>query len=251
MSERFYTNLPLQDGPVEITGAEAHHLATVCRLRPDDVVCLFNGDGHEYPARITAVTKRSVVLDVMARESPARELPFTLHVSAPIPRGDRAQFLVEKLTEIGVTVFTPLRTERSVVHPGDAKLEKLERYVIEASKQCGRNQLMRIEKLANWVTFCSRADLGIIKILGHSGGKDPALLATGLPHAIPAVPSFTLAVGPEGGLSNEEVGLAARAGWHLLDMGPRIFRVETAALVLASWIVAWRGMTSKTAPPKD
>src|SRR5262245_8562482 len=139
MSERFYINCPLSPGLVELDGPEARHLATVCRLRPGDAVTLFNGDGLEYPARVTQVGKKQVSVEVLAVESPQRELGFPLVVAAPLPKGDRAQFLIEKLTELGVTNFVPLSTARSVVHPRETKIEKLERYVIEASKQCGRN----------------------------------------------------------------------------------------------------------------
>src|SRR5215467_11499455 len=130
MAERFYVNCPLAVGPVVVHGPEAHHLATVCRVRPGDQVCLFNGDGHEYPAEVVAAGRRDVTLRVLAVDSPHRELPFPLTVAAPLPKGDRAQFLLEKLTELGVTAFVPLRTQRSVVHPGEAKRDKLERYVI-------------------------------------------------------------------------------------------------------------------------
>src|SRR5262245_14164676 len=137
MSERFYVNCPLGPGPVELHGPEAHHLASVCRLRPGDRVCLFNGDGREYPAQVVEAGKRAATLEVSEVRSPERELGRRLVVAAPLPKGDRAQFLVEKLTELGATSLVPLRTRRSVVHPGEAKYEKLERYVIEASKQCG------------------------------------------------------------------------------------------------------------------
>src|SRR5208337_4827707 len=136
MSERFYVNCPLGPGEVAISGPEAHHLAAVCRVRPGDRVCLFNGDGHQYPAEVDAVSRKSVNLRVLGVEIPQRELPFRLVVAVPLPKGDRAQFLVEKLTEIGVTTLVPLRTARSIVHPGEGKMEKLQRWVIEASKQC-------------------------------------------------------------------------------------------------------------------
>src|SRR5471032_2080834 len=110
MADRFYVNCPLAPGAVEIEGPEAHHLAGVCRLRPGDAVCLFNGDGREYPAEVREVGRRSVVLDVRTGEAPAREHSFRLEIAAPLPKGDRAQFLVEKLTELGVTAFTPLQT---------------------------------------------------------------------------------------------------------------------------------------------
>src|SRR5436309_2835197 len=153
MSERFYLNLPLHPGVVELTGAEAHHLAAVRRLRPGDAVCLFNGDGREYPAEVVEVGRRHVALRVLRADAPPHERPSRLEVAAPLPKGDRAQFLVEKLTELGVTSLVPLRTSRSVVHPGDAKREKLERYVIEASKQCGRNVLLEIKPLTDWPTY--------------------------------------------------------------------------------------------------
>src|SRR5437899_5962052 len=159
MSKRFYINCPLQPGPVDLSGAEAHHLAAVCRLRPGDTVCLFNGDGREYPARVRDVGHRLVSVDVLDAVAPRRELPFPLTVAAPLPKGDRAQFLIEKLTELGVTAFTPLHTARSVVHPRQTKLEKLQRYVIEASKQCGRNVLMEVRPVSDWSAFCRRDDL--------------------------------------------------------------------------------------------
>ena len=157
MSARFYLNWPLTPGPVEMGGPEARHLATVCRFRAGDRLCLFNGDGHEYAARIASVSKKSVHLDIEAKTSPHRELDFRLTIAAPIPKGDRAQFLVEKLTEMGVTAFIPLVCERTVVEPRGGKIDKLERYVIEASKQCGRNVLMRIEPATDWATYCGRA----------------------------------------------------------------------------------------------
>ncbi len=224
MAERFYVNCPLVVGPVLLQGPEAHHLAVVCRLRPGDRVCLFNGDGREYAAEVVAVERRAVALEVDGVAAPVRELPFRLLVAAPVPKGDRAQFLVEKLTEIGVSSFIPLRTERSVVHPREAKLEKLERYVIEASKQCGRNVLMRIEPLADWQEFHRRRELPALRVLAHpqgerltwSGGQDVALV-----------------VGPEGGFTEKEVQQAREAGWRVTGLGSRILRIETAALVLA------------------
>ena len=144
MSERYYLETRLGPGEIVIAGPGAHHLATVCRARPGDLVCLFNGDGHEYRAKVIAAERRRVTLDIYEKASPQRELGFPLEIAVPLPKGDRTQFLIEKLTEIGVTSFVPLSTRRSVVHPREGRLEKLQRYVIEASKQCGRNALMQV-----------------------------------------------------------------------------------------------------------
>jgi 16S rRNA (uracil1498-N3)-methyltransferase len=231
MSERFYINCPLQPGPVDLSGPEAHHLAVVCRLRPGDVLCLFNGDGREYPARVLGVSRRFVsiqVLDAVARNP---ELPFPLVVAAPLPKGDRAQFLIEKLTEIGVREYVPLSSERSVVQLRESRMEKLQRYVIESSKQCGRNVLMRLEALTSWDNYCRRGDLPGTRVLGHPEGQPLNALR-------PAGNGTVVAVGPEGGFTEAEVALARAAGWITVSLGLRILRVETAALVLASWIAA-------------
>jgi 16S rRNA (uracil1498-N3)-methyltransferase len=229
MSERYYVPQALQPGPIELDGPEAHHLAAVCRVRRGDVVSLFNGDGREYRARVADVGRRTVSLEIEEAEEPERELSFRLEVAAPLPKGDRAQFLVEKLTELGVTSFVPLQTRRSVVHPREARSERLERWVIEASKQCGRNRLMLVQPLADWESYCRRADLPQRRVLAHPGGDRATETSEDSDLAI--------AVGPEGGFTDEEVELARTAGWSVVGLGPRILRVETAALALAAWAV--------------
>jgi 16S rRNA (uracil1498-N3)-methyltransferase len=224
MGDRFHTNSPLAPGVVVLRGPEAHHLGTVCRARPGDELRLFNGDGHEYPARVVEVGRRDVAVEVLAVETPARELPFTLRVAAPLPKGDRAQFLVEKLTELGVAELTLLSARRGVVAPREAKVERLARYVIEASKQCGRNVLMRVAGPVAWEAFI-RDETAPMRLVAHPGGGPlPARGGGGV----------TVAVGPEGGLTEEEVALAAGAGWRTVGLGPTVLRVETAAVALAA-----------------
>lgn len=225
MAERFYVKCPLAIGPVALAGPEAHHLATVCRLRPGHQVCLFNGDGRQYQAQVVSLSRRAVALQVHAVEQPARELAFHLEIAAPLPKGDRVQFLVEKLTELGVSSFIPLLTERSIVQPREGKMDKLERYVIEASKQCGRNILMHIAPPTFWKSYCTRPGLPEWKIVAQPGGAS---------FDWPAACDLAAAVGPEGGFTEEELRLAVAAGWRPVSLGPRILRIETAALVLAA-----------------
>ncbi|MFL5341845.1 MAG: RsmE family RNA methyltransferase [Gemmataceae bacterium] len=229
MADRFYTSSALAPGPAVLQGAEAHHLATVRRFRPGDRVVLFNGDGHEYAAEIVGGDRKSVALQVLGVESPPRELPFRLEIAAALPKGDRGDFLIEKLTELGVTDFVPLRTDRSVVHP--AKLDRLRRAVIEASKQCGRNVLMRVHELVAWEDYCRRSGLPARRWLGHMESAEGIGLETG-------ASGLCAAVGPEGGFTAGEVALAGSAGWRLVSLGPCVLRVETAAMKLAILAVA-------------
>lgn len=231
MAERYYLDETLSAGPFELTGPEAHHLSIVCRLRPGDTVVLFNGRGEEAPAQIRQVGKKSVLVELLAVERPNREVGYRLEVAAPLPKGDRADFLIEKLTELGVTHFTPLQTSRSVVHPRESKLDRLQRHVIEASKQCGRNVLMRIGELTPWSELICSPGLPDRIIMAHPKGQAPTEVWTAEGQDV------VLAVGPEGGFTEEEVGQGQETGWQVVSLGPRILRVETAAMVLAC---AWQ-----------
>ena len=222
MSDRFYYDGPLSLGPIDLEGPEAHHLAHVRRFAVEDRVVLFNGDGSQYLCEIREVGKKRVALEVMGSESPIRELPFPLHLAVAMPKGDRGDYLLEKLVEVGATDFTPLSTERSVVKVDDSKLEKLQRQVIEASKQCGRNVLMKVHPVQRWSAWC--ASVTGPRFIAHPGGN--TLEAASLE-------GCTIAIGPEGGFSDAEVELATQAGWSKVSLGATILRVETAAVVAA------------------
>jgi 16S rRNA (uracil1498-N3)-methyltransferase len=243
MAERYYVNSPLQVGPVEIVGPEAHHLATVCRVRQGSLVYLFNGDGNQYHAQVVEVSRRHVSLTIDSIEHLDCELSWHLEVASPLPKGDRAHFLVEKLTEIGVTKFVPLRTARSIVDPRETKLEKLQRAVIEASKQCGRNRLMQIDRLVDWHSYIREVEPFSLRVLAHpakhsSEGRLDQLLAKA---KLESLIKIALAVGPEGGFTDEEVQNGVELGWQPVDLGPRILRMETAAIVVAAWAAMLSG----------
>ncbi|MFO0866206.1 MAG: RsmE family RNA methyltransferase [Gemmataceae bacterium] len=225
MSERFYANSPLAVGPFILDGPEARHLATVSRVRVGDAVCLFNGDGLDYHARVVAVGKREVDLDITSAAPANRELPRKVEIAAALPKGDRAQFLIEKLTELGVTRFVPLICRRGVVLPGEGKREKLQRYVIEASKQCGRSFLMEIGNAQKMNDYCRSVTEGT-RWFAHPGISKPVLSAM--------TKNIAGMVGPEGGFTDEEVADALASGWSAVSLGTRILRVETAAVVLAT-----------------
>jgi 16S rRNA (uracil1498-N3)-methyltransferase len=221
VSDRFFFDGPLGPGDVTLEGPEAHHLTAVRRFTVDDAVTLFNGDGREYPARIVQVGKKWVTVQVTGVLTPDRELGFPLHIASALPKGDRADFLIEKLTELGVTDFTPLVTERGVVKADEAKADKRRRAVIEASKQCGRNVLMRVHPPTRWLDWCARQTGR--RLIAQPGGS--AVIIAG---------AATVAIGPEGGFTDAEEKAALGAGWERLTLGPRILRVETAALAAAA-----------------
>lgn len=191
-------------------------------------VTLFDGSGCEFDAEVTVCGRSTVELAVLARREVDRELGFSLTLGVPLPKGDRQRWIVEKAVELGVTRLVPLRTERTVA-TGDKAGEKLDRYVVEASKQCGRNRLMEISEPQSWPEWLAApAD-------ARRWIADP----TGEPLASKEVaherPTFA-AVGPEGGLTDDEHAAARAARWEIVSLGPRILRIETAAVALAAAI---------------
>src|SRR6476660_6732359 len=155
MSERFYSPHPITAGCMMLDGPEAHHLLHVMRASVGDEVTLFDDSGAEFKATVETLRRADAELRIIERREIDRELPFELVVGVALPKGDRQKWLVEKLTELGVTTLVPLITERCVAQPAAAVLDRLRRSVIEAAKQCGRNRLMKIAEPKTWTDWIS------------------------------------------------------------------------------------------------
>ncbi len=229
MSQRFFASTPIASDHVTLEGAEAHHLIHVMRARQGEAVVLLDGSGAEFDAELTSIGRSSAELHVLMRREVDRELPFPLILGVALPKGDRQRWLVEKAVEVGVTRLAPLTTERGVVQPREKTLDRLRRAVIEATKQCGRTRLMEIGAATSAGEFFAAAPHSARRLLAHPGGPSWPATADG-------DRATYLAVGPEGGFTDEEVAQATEAGWQRIDLGPRTLRVETAALALAAHI---------------
>lgn len=238
MSQRYFSATPIEAERVVLADAEAHHLAHVMRASVGDSVTLFDGSGAEFDARIARIAKHSVELEITERREVDRELPFTLTLAVALPKGDRQKWLVEKAIELGVTRLVPLVTTRSVAD-GASALERLRRGVIEASKQCGRNRLMEIAAPRKWSDIAAETcRANTVRLFAHPATASNSLSVHG---AIAAAEQIEIAVGPEGGWTDEEAALAQSTDWLFVDLGTRILRVETAAIALASTTIALRG----------
>jgi 16S rRNA (uracil1498-N3)-methyltransferase len=235
MSDRFFHETSLELGPATLDGPEAHHLIHVLRAKPGLEVILFDGSGAEFAARVEQVERAAVRLAVYERREEDRESATTIALGVALPKGDRPRWLVEKCTELGVAELIPLETVRGVAQPGAGALEKLRRAVIEASKQCGRNRLMEIRAPQAWDEFiAARALMPGSRWIAHPGGKSLQSAFENACSVDGAQRSLRIAIGPEGGLTEQEVETATVAGWQAIDLGPRLLRVETAAIAVAA-----------------
>ena len=234
---RIHTDQALQAGArVELEPGQAHYIARVLRMRAGDALILFNGAGGQYPATLEAVGKHAVVVTTGEFEPVERESPLALHLGIAVSRGDRMDWVVQKATELGVHAITPLLSERTEVKlKGEREARKLRHWqqvATSACEQCGRNRLPVVHPLQALQDWCQRVEADARLVL------DPAADSSDPGAAAPA--SIALLVGPEGGFSAAEIAAAATAGFHSLQLGPRVLRTETAplaaiALLQARW----------------
>ncbi len=169
--------------------------------------------------------------DAEPSERVDREPARAIHLGIALPKPDRARELIERLTELGVKSVTPLTAERTQRPPSDSLLEKLRRGVIEACKQCGRNELLQILPTQSATDFFASSDEETRLIAHRLGRVDD--------HSMWRMKSSTViaAIGPEGGWTDNEVRLATDHGFEPINLGKRIYRVETAATVMAAVLV--------------
>src|SRR4051812_24940035 len=123
MSERFFSPHLVSVEHVLLDGPEAHHVLHVMRASVGDEVTVFDGSGAEFRAIVERLHRSEVDLKIVARREVDRELPFVLVVGVSLPKGDRQKWVVEKLTELGVTTLVPLITERSIAEPNASVIE--------------------------------------------------------------------------------------------------------------------------------
>lgn len=255
MTDRYFLpDLQHESTCFELPPEEAAHATKVMRLHVGDALTVFDGCGWQGRATIERISKHSVSIEVSHREPVSREIAPQIHLGVPLPKGDRAKWLVEKLTELGTAELTAVECQhlQGTYGHGDSHLQKLRRTVIEASKQCGRNQLMDINPpcgLQPYLSLPDRADAARDRSVpsGQAPMKIIALpdaavelgaILQGLPGSIASgIPrQWWILVGPEGGFSADEVRQAREAGWCGVRLGPSILRVETAAVAIVARI---------------
>ncbi len=235
MADRCFCPDPPVEGRLVLEGDEARHLTRVRRVAVGEVVEVFDGKGFAARARVENAGKNRVDLTLFGEPIADRVAPCRLTLATAVPKGERFDWLVEKATELGVARLVPLITERSVVDPRDAKLDRLRRVIIEAAKQSGRNRLMELDFPTPWSSL-ARAPADETRLLAHPGGV-PASAWHRIQHGSPVM----LAIGPEGGFTEPEVALAVERGWQSVGLGATLLRIETAGLAGSAAIFALCG----------
>jgi 16S rRNA (uracil1498-N3)-methyltransferase len=234
---RFFVPDPLAPGyQGTLDSGQSRQARSVLRLSTGSLLTLFNGTGSEATARVQAHSKGDVPYVVETVESPQREPPVNLIVGLAVLKGDRFEVALQKLTELGVSRIVPLLTERSVVSFDDARgwLKRAERYARisrEAAEQSERVRLPEIAWPIDLAEFLHQQP--VIVLLERAASVPISDIVPGSDAAI--------AVGPEGGWSEQEHRIIATSAAGTASLGRLILRAETAAIVAAGTLIqrAW------------
>lgn len=208
----------------------SHHLKNVLRVQSGQALMVFNGDGYEYHGHITQLNKQGVWVVLTNAVANSRESSLKIELAQGISRGERMDYAIQKAVELGVSCIQPLWTERCGVKLEPERLNKRmlhwQAVIINACEQSGRAVLPQLKspiELDQWLVQSSEADIRLV-CSPHGGAVLPQRSYT----------RVALLVGPEGGLSEAELNHAAAAGLYAWQIGPRILRTETAAVVALS-----------------
>jgi 16S rRNA (uracil1498-N3)-methyltransferase len=223
MAHRYFVPELPPSGELELPNAVAHHLAVVLRARAGEHVPLGDGRGGTASGELLAVGPRAVRARIHHHTQVHKATPAVQVAFAP-PRWQRAEWLLEHGTEVGIDAFLPVATQRT--RPLGERLDRWQRIVQAAASQCDRAWLPSVAAPVPLAALLSAPDLPDQRWLLEPGA--PALADQ------PAAPACILLVGPEGGFTADELAQVRAAGFRGAGLGPHVLRSETAALVGAA-----------------
>ncbi|MGF6599052.1 16S rRNA (uracil1498-N3)-methyltransferase [Paraburkholderia sp. GAS448] len=243
---RFFVGAPLLGGDLLVLPDDVMRHVQVLRLQPGDSIALFNGEGGEFSAELVEVERRSVRVKVGEFRSIEVEPPYHVTLAQGVAGGDKMDWLIEKAVELGASAFVPLTAARSVVRlSGERSVRRQAHWqgIVRAScEQCGRNRVPDVAPavdLTSWLAHLPATpnDDELRLLLSPRASIEFSALPT-----VPPKGPVTILIGPEGGLSTEEEGLALSHGFSGIGLGPRVLRTETAGIaILAALAARWGG----------
>lgn len=231
-TSRIFHSQPLSvNDVIQLEPEASNHVGRVLRMQVSQQIVLFNGDGHDYLAEITEVTKKHVCVNLLSKQKVENESPLAVHLAQGVSRGDKMDFTIQKSVELGVTEITPIFTERCGVKLQGDRLQKKhqqwQKIAIAACEQSGRAFVPTVHMPITINEFL-RQQSEQLKLNLH-----PRASTTVKGLKIPQA-GVRFIIGPEGGLNDNEIEQAVEAGYQEILLGPRVLRTETAALTLLS-----------------
>jgi 16S rRNA (uracil1498-N3)-methyltransferase len=226
----------IRNGTAILSGEELHHMKRVLRLRPGDRVTLFDDQGREHVGVIRSYHPREGEVEILNSYEARRESPLNIALAQSLGKGDKMDWIIEKATELGVGRILPFVSLFSVPRyssdKASARMARWSRIAVSAAKQSGRTRVPEICDLVSFEELVRHSPASDLKLIFWERAESSALHE--LKDRKAPLRSVLLAIGPEGGFSDEEAALASSEGFQSVRLGARILRTETAAVAAVS-----------------
>ena len=238
MSNFFIDSGNIDGEAAYITGGDVNHIKNVLRMKEDDEIRLSAGNGLLYTAKISEFLPDRIVCKIVDCEGGKSELPAKIILFQGLPKKDKMELIIQKAVELGVSEIVPVMMKRTIVKLEDAKkeLKKLERWrtiSLTAAKQSGRIIVPEVSEFITFNEAVKRAENLEYNLIPYENEKGMDR-ARELVKEAKGKNSIGIFIGPEGGISEEELELAVKMGAEPISLGNRILRTETAGLALIS-----------------
>jgi 16S rRNA (uracil1498-N3)-methyltransferase len=228
-------------GDIIVAGDDVRHIATVLRMKAGDELLLSDGQGTEYSVTITSVDRTAIATRVLFTAQRSLSFP-RITLCQGIPKSDKMDLIMQKATELGVASIVPLVTERTIVKLKDEekRIGRWQKICREAAMQSSRRDIPSISPVLRYAGLLDDLSRGAsplpadaLLLLPWEKGTEPIKQVL---RGRPRPEHIVVIIGPEGGLSDTEAGMAKERGFHPVSLGQNILRTETAALAVLSML---------------
>ena len=229
---RFYHSNPLDLNQIIILDEFAsHHALRVMRVKVDDFLILFNGDGFEYRGRVSDINKKTINVEILSKEKNNNESPININLFQSISSNEKMDMVIQKATELGVSSIQPIFTSRSSIKLNLDRAKKRlihwRQVSISACEQSGRSKIPTIKSPIGFDQVSEGITTNSLNLLLHPDNLEES---SNLPNEYSG--DINIFIGPEGGFSQDEVLLLKKQNCINIKLGPRILRTETAPLAI-------------------
>ncbi len=222
-----------------VIGEPVRQITKVLRLKEGDDICLLDNLGNEYDARITSLSKNAVTARIFKKRKCSGEPRLQLTLAVCLPKGDKLDLIVQKCSELGISNIILVLSDRCVVRLDSSKIagriNRWRKIAAEAAEQSGRGKIPAIEYVENFSGLAGAIRKHTISLIAWEGERQTQIKE--VLQASRDVESLMLIIGPEGGLTKQEVDIAVEAGAKPITLGKRTLRCETAAIAACAAIM--------------
>ena len=213
--------------PVTLTADAAHHAGRALRLRTGEGVSIFNGSGKEWRG-VISFSKESTTVALSESLAPQRESPLSITLVQALVAPEKSITARWVLNTLCAIIFVQRSVTKLTEDRAQKRLQKLEALIVSAAEQCGRNTLMAVDFIPSLEKAFKETEAQVKLVFAPGAQAQPS--------AFEGKTHFAVAIGAEGGFSEEEIALAQQYGWTPKLLGPRVMRTETAGLAAAVWL---------------